>query len=260
MLESMNNAFCLKGKTAIVTGGDTGIGLGISTALAEQGANIAIYCRNQARAEAAIQKLSAIGGTHRWYRADITDFEGLKTAVDATWADYGHVDILVNNSGVSAMGGILDYSEELKEWFTCIDVDLNGAFRMCYLVGKRMREDGKGGKVINITSNSGEMCNVPSFTPYNVAKAGLNRLTKCLAHEWAQYQINVNAIAPGYTESNLLDVMPPDAYEMVKKMIPLGRYGKALEIGATAVYLASSASDFTTGTVITVDGGYSLAR
>lgn len=259
MITSMENAFCLKGKTAIITGGDTGIGFGISTAFAQQGANVAIFCRNQARADEAIQKLSQYGGTYKFYRTDITDMENCKASVNAVIADFGKIDILVNNGGVSAMGGVLDYPEDLGEWFHCIDVDLNGAFRMCYLVGKHMREMGKG-KVINITSNSGEMCNVPSFTPYNVAKAGLNRLTKCLAHEWGPYHINVNAIAPGYTNSNLMDAMPPDVAKMLTNMIPVGRFGEPIEIGALAVYLASEASDITTGTIITVDGGYSLAR
>ena len=259
MFESMKTAFCLKGRTAIVTGGDTGIGFGISTALAQEGANIAIFCRNEKRAAEAIEKLSVNGGIYKFYRTDITDFEGCKASVAAVKADFGAIDILVNNGGVSAMGGVLDYDEDLHDWYRCIDVDLNGAFRMCYLVGKIMREQGKG-KVINITSNSGEMCNNPSFTPYNVAKAGLNRLTKCLAHEWGQYHINVNAIAPGWTKSNLLDDMPEDAYNMIQRMIPIGRYGEASEIGALAVYLASDASDFTTGAVVTIDGGYSLAR
>ena len=138
-------------------------------------------------------------------------------------------------------------------------MDLNGAFRLCYLVGKIMRDKGKG-KVINITSNSGEMCNIPSFTPYNVAKAGLNRLTKCLAWEWGPYHINVNAIAPGYTHSNLSSGAPKEVEEMLTRNIPYGRYGEPIEIGALAVYLASEASDIMTGAVLTIDGGYSLAR
>lgn len=259
MITSMDQAFCLKGKTAIVTGGDTGIGYGISEAFAQQGANVAIFCRNQVRADEALGKLQQYGGVYKFYRTDITDYENCKTSVAAVAADFGGVDILVNNGGVAAMGGILDYPEDLTEWFRCIDVDLNGAFRLCYLVGKLMREKGKG-KVINITSNSGEMCNIPSFTPYNVAKAGLNRLTKCLAHEWGPYHINVNAIAPGYTHSNLSSGAPKEVEEMLTRSIPYGRYGEPIEIGALAVYLASEASDIMTGAVLTIDGGYSLAR
>ena len=259
MIDSMKTAFCLKGKVAIITGGDTGIGFGIASAFAEQGADIAIFCRRADRAEEALQKLSAFGGVYRWYRTDITDFDNCKASVDAVMADFGTVDILVNNGGVAAMGGVLDYSEDLDEWFRCIDVDLNGAFRLCYLVGKIMRDKGRG-KVINITSNSGEMCNIPSFTPYNVAKAGLNRLTKCLAWEWGPYHINVNAIAPGYTHSNLSAAAPKEVEEELTQKIPYGRYGEPVEIGALAVYLASEASDIMTGAVLTIDGGYSLAR
>ncbi len=135
MIDSMKNAFCLKDKVAIVTGGDTGIGFGIATAFAEQGANVAIFCRRQDRAEEALAKLGEIGGTHRWYKTDITDYDNCKASVNAVMSDYGTIDILVNNGGVAAMGNILEYGEDLKEWFHCIDVDLNGAFRLCYLVG-----------------------------------------------------------------------------------------------------------------------------
>ncbi len=259
MIDSMKTAFCLKGKVAIITGGDTGIGFGIASAFAQQGADVAIFCRRQDRAEDALKKLSEFGGTHRWYKTDITDYDNCKVSVEAVMADYGTVDILVNNGGVAAFGGVLDYSEDLSEWFHCIDVDLNGAFRLCYLVGKIMREKGRG-KVINITSNSGEMCNEPSFTPYNVAKAGLNRLTKCLAHEWGPYHINVNAIAPGYTHSNLSSGAPKELEAQLCAKIPYGRFGEPMEIGALAVYLASEASDIMTGAVLTIDGGYSLAR
>ena len=259
MITSMEHAYCLKGKTAIVTGGDTGIGFGISEAFAEQGANVAIFCRNEKRAAEALEKLAKYEGKARFYRTDITDYANCKASVEAVIADYGKIDILVNNGGVAAGGGILDYPEDLNEWFRCIDVDLNGAFRMCYLVGRYMRDAGKG-KVINITSNSGEMCNIPSFTPYNVAKAGLNRLTKCLAYEWGPYHINVNAIAPGYTHSNLSSGAPKEVEIMLTEKIPLGRYGEPVEIGALAVYLASEASDIMTGAVLTIDGGYSLAR
>ena len=177
--------------------------------------------------------------------------DGFHSKVEPVGKDHGEP--------LAKIGNILEYGEDLKEWFHCIDVDLNGAFRLCYLVGKIMREKGKG-KVINVTSNSGEMCNIPSFTPYNVAKAGLNRLTKCLAWEWGPYHINVNAIAPGYTHSNLSSEAPKEVAEMLTRNIPYGRYGEPIEIGALAVYLASDASDIMTGAVLTIDGGYSLAR
>lgn len=260
MITSMETAYSLKGKTAIITGGNTGIGFGISTAFAQQGANIAIFCRNQQSAEEAIKELSQYGGVYKFYRTDISDFDNCKASVDAVCADFGGIDILVNNGGVAAMGGVLDYGEDLKEWFHCIDVDLNGAFRMCYLVGKKMRDAGKGGKVVNITSNSGNMCNIPSFTPYNVAKAGLNRLTKCLAWEWAPYHINVNAIAPGFTHSNFTKGNPPELEKFMCEKVPVGRFGEPIEIGALAVYLASESSDMVTGSVVTIDGGYNLAR
>ena len=259
MITSMKDAFSLKGKTAIVTGGARGLGKGISLALAEQGANIAIFCRGMKAAEETVKELTAIGGTHRAYRTDVTDFANCKESVEQAIKDFGRIDILVNNSGVAWVGDILDMDEDLAGWYQVMNVDLNGAFTMSYLVGKHMREMG-GGRVINISSNSGEMVNKPQkMAPYNVAKAGLNRLTKCLAYEWAPYHIQVNAIAPGYTDSDLTNLMTPEEQREVHAKIPAGRFGNPAEIGALAVYLASPASEQMTGAVLTIDGGYSLA-
>ena len=259
MITSMKDAFSLKGKTAIVTGGARGLGKGISLALAEQGANIAIFCRGMKAAEETVKELTAIGGTHRAYRTDVTDFANCKESVEQAIKDFGRIDILVNNSGVAWVGEILDMDEDLAGWYQVMSVDLNGAFTRSYLVGKHMREMG-GGRVINISSNSGEMVNKPQkMAPYNVAKAGLNRLTKCLAYEWAPYHIQVNAIAPGYTDSDLTNLMTPEEQREVHAKIPAGRFGNPAEIGALAVYLASPASEQMTGAVLTIDGGYSLA-
>ena len=259
MITSMKDAFSLKGKTAIVTGGARGLGKGISLALAEQGANIAIFCRGMKAAEETLKELTAIGGTHRAYRTDVTDFANCKESVEQAIKDFGRIDILVNNSGVAWVGEILDMDEDLAGWYQVMNVDLNGAFTMSYLVGKHMREMG-GGRVINISSNSGEMVNKPQkLAPYTGAKAGLNRLTKCLAYEWAPYHIQVNAIAPGYTDSDLTNLMTPEEQREVHAKIPAGRFGNPAEIGALAVYLASPASEQMTGAVLTIDGGYSLA-
>jgi NAD(P)-dependent dehydrogenase (short-subunit alcohol dehydrogenase family) len=257
----MDNAYCLKGKTAIVTGGNRGIGLGIATAFAQQGANVAIMCRSVDSAQKVVDDFTKnYPGRFACYRLDITDMKMCREAVNSCINDFGGVDILVNNAGVAVAGDVLDMDEELSDWFHCIDVDLNGAMRMCYVVGKHMRDRGVGGKIINITSNSGAIINKPvTFAPYHAAKAALNHLTRDLAVEWGKYGINVNAIAPGYTRTDMMNKMPPEEAAKTIEKIPVGRFGETSEIGALAVYLASEASNIVTGVIVTADGGYSLA-
>lgn len=259
-ITNMENAFSLTGKTAIVTGGNRGIGLGITTALAHHGANVAIFCRNEESAKAVIADLSGkYTGVFRNYKCDITNYEDCKASVKAAINDFGAINILVNNAGTGFGGDLLDMDEELSQWFGAFDLDLHGAARMSYLVGKHMRELGNGGRVINITSNAGAIVNKPMpLTPYSCAKAALNHLTKCLGNDWAKYGIRVNAIAPGYTFSDMSIHMPDDMKQALIDKIPIGRFGEAIEIGALAVYLASDASDVMTGVVLTADGGYSL--
>ena len=259
-ITTMDQAFSLSGRTAIVTGGNRGIGLGISTALAHHGANVAILCRDEASANEVVTDFSGkYKGRFKFFRCDVTDNEECKTAVAGVIAEFGSVDILVNNSGAGFGGDILDMDEDLSAWYNCFDLILHGHVRMCYLVGKHMRETGKGGRVINITSNAGAIVNKPfPLTPYSCAKAALNQLTKCLAHEWAKYGIRVNAIAPGYTHSNMSKNMNEQTTKVLLDKIPVGRFGEAIEIGALAVFLSSPGSAHITGEVITIDGGYSL--
>jgi len=261
-IESMQGAYCLKGKNAIVTGGNRGIGHGIASAFAQQGANVAIMCRNKESGQQAAEDFAQAYPDQKFafYQVDITSMQQCRDAVADMIHDFGSVDILVNNAGVAVAGEVLDMDEEMSDWFHCIDVDLNGAMRMCYVVGKYMRDAGKGGKVINITSNSGAIINKPlTFAPYHAAKAALNHLTRDLAVEWGKYGINVNAIAPGYTFTDMASKMPKEAYDELIEKIPMGRFGQTIELGALAVYLASEASNIVTGTIVTADGGYSLA-
>ena len=260
-ITTMENAFSLKGKTAIVTGGNRGIGLGITTAFAHHGADVAILCRDEESAKKVIADLSGkYEGKFKYFRADLSDYESLKTAVDGVIKEYGTIDILVNNAGIGVIGALLDMDEELTDWFKVFDIDLHGAVRMSYLVGKHMRAAGKGGRVINITSNAGAIVNKPiPLNAYSCAKAALNMLTKHLAHEWAGFGVRVNAIAPGYTFSDMATNLDKERYDAMCEKIPVGRFGEAIEIGALAVYLASDASDVMTGAILTADGGYSLA-
>ena len=259
-IDSMKNAFSLAGKTAIVTGGNGGIGLGIAKALAECGAGIAVFCRNMDKAKTALEELSAYGGKYRAYTCDVLNIKSVLKAVDEACDDYGNIDILVNNSGVGAAGHFLDMDSDFSEWEQVIGVDLTGMARMTYAVGRRMRVAGKGGSIINITSNAGSIVNKGiHMSIYAVAKAGANHFTRCMAVELGEYDIRVNAIAPGYTRAGFGANPSPLQLQLVNDQQPLKRLGEAVEIGALAVYLASPASAHMTGEVITIDGGYTLS-
>ncbi|NLA87914.1 MAG: SDR family oxidoreductase [Clostridiales bacterium] len=257
-LKSMENAFSLKGKNCIVTGGAKGIGLGIATAFAHQGANVAIFARDEAAANKVIEDFnSKYEGKFTFYKTDISSMESCRDSVSRYITDNKTVDVLVNNAGIGTAGRFIDMDEDLTDWFQCFDIDLHGAARMCYQVLKHMREAGRG-RIINITSNAGEMINKPFLTAYAASKAAFNHFTRCLAAEVAPYGIRVNAIAPGFTFSNFVKDIPEEAYKAMCEDIPIGRFAQAFEIGALAAYLAGDISDIVTGSVFTADGGYSL--
>lgn len=256
-ITSMENAFSLKGKNAIVTGGNRGLGKSISEAFAQQGANVAILCRNEQSGIAAAAELEKYGGTYFCIQTDVGNIKSCKAATEEAIRRFGKIDILVNNAGVACGGPFLDMDEELSEWYRVQNIDLNGLAHMSYFVGKHMRDTG-GGKVINISSNAADIVNSECMSPYSASKAAVNRLTKCLAYEWGQYGVTVNAIAPGFTWSTLSDAIPQEGIDRICRQMATGRFGEAIEIGALAVYLASPAADQVTGAVVTIDGGYSL--
>ena len=256
----MKEAFGLKGKSAVVTGGNGGIGLGIAKALAECGADIAILCRNQEKAKSALEELSVYGGRYKAFFCDIVDLKSVIAAVDAAYEEFGDIEILVNNSGVGSGGKFLDMSPDFSEWNLVIGTDLTGMAHVTYAVGKRMRGAGKGGSIINITSNAGAIVNKGiGLSTYAVAKAGANHFTRCMAVEFGEHDIRVNAIAPGYTHAGFGANPGPELLQLVNDQQPLKRMGEAIEIGALAVFLASPASAHITGEVITIDGGYTLS-
>jgi NAD(P)-dependent dehydrogenase (short-subunit alcohol dehydrogenase family) len=265
MIHSIKDAFSLKGKVVLVTGGNQGIGKGISQAMAESGADVAIMCRSRESAENTIRELEHNGGTYRFYAGDVTSQKDAKETVEQVVKEFGRLDILVNNAGIATPFDAMEDTEDLSGWYRVLDVDLNGTFLMCHYAGLQMKKQGYG-RIINITSNSSRIVNIPQKScSYNAAKAAADRLTKCLAYEWAKYGIRVNAIAPGYTETNLVTGVE-DAGETKGwtdywlSCTPTGRFGKPIEIGAAAVFLASEAAEQITGAVLTVDGGYMLAR
>lgn len=251
----MTNLFDLTGRTAVVTGANTGIGQGIAVALAEAGASIVAVGRSAMdETEALVAKA---GARFHAIKADLSTIEPVKTIVSETVATFGNLDILVNNAGIIRRADAIDFTED--DWDAVIDTNLKTAFFLSQAAGRHMLEKGRG-KIINIASLLSFQggIRIPSYT---ASKSGLAGITRLLACEWASKGINVNAIAPGYFETNNTTALreDPDRNAAILARIPAGRWGKPEDIGATAVFLAATASDYVHGTVIPVDGGW-LAR
>ena len=259
-ITSMQNAFRLDGKNAVITGGNRGLGLGIALAMAEQGANVAILCRDKQKAAEAIEQLKPFGGKYMAFDCDVTSIESVRAAAEMVSADFGDTDILVNNAGVSCVSELLDMDENLTDWYNVLNTDLNGTVHMTYEFGKRMRDAGHGGAIINIASNAAFIVNkTQAMSPYSSAKAAVCHFTHCMAVELGKYNIRVNAIAPGFTNSELSKFIPKDMFTYINNQMPLGRFGEPIEVGALAVFFASPAAAQITGTVQVIDGGYILS-
>jgi len=243
-------AFDISGRLAVITGGATGIGRAIAEVLAEGGARIVIADRDLPRAEQAARDL---GGEAM--HLDVTDPVACETQAQDLTSRHGPADILVNNAGIVHNAPALDMA--LDDWRRVIDVDLNGVFHSARAFGRPMVAAGRG-SVINISSICGEIVVHPQpQVAYNAAKAGVNLLTKSLAVEWAG-RVRVNALAPGYTatELTLAGRSRPDWFDRWLQSIPMGRLADPREIATAVAFLASDAASYITGTVLTVDGGY----
>lgn len=247
--------FDLSGKTAIVTGANTGIGQGIAIALAGAGADVALVGRSSA--DETAEKVRALGRKAVLIRADLSTIEPVQEVVDRTLAELGGLDILVNNAGIIRRADAVDFTEE--DWDAVVDTNLKSAFFLCQAAGRHMIGQG-GGKIINIASMLSFQggIRVPSYT---ASKSGVAGLTKLLANEWAGKGVNVNAIAPGYIATNNTAALQADESRnrQILERIPSGRWGDPSDLGGAAVFLASSASDYVQGHVLAVDGGW-LAR
>ena len=266
MISSMMDAFSAKGKNVLITGGHSGIGLGISRAFAEMGANVIMMGRRREEGEKTAEGLEKEFGVKcRFYTGDLTVDGDPARVTEEAFTEFGSIDVLVNNSGfVRWFESIEADKNGFADWHDVIKLDMTAVFIMSVCVAKKMRDTG-GGVIINITSNAGEVVNTPQTTvSYSASKAGVNHMTRMLAHEWAPYNIRVNAVAPGYTESNMGNAQDPDLYakldEIWMEKTPTHRRNKPIEIAAAVVYLASEAAAQVTGEVLTVDGGYKLAN
>jgi 2-deoxy-D-gluconate 3-dehydrogenase len=249
--------FDLKGKVAIVTGGNGGIGLGMARGLAGAGARVVVAARNQTKSAAAVCELEKLGGQPLAIAVDVADEASVNALVRSTVDRCGRLDILVNNAGTNVRKQPQDYT--LAEWHQVLDTNLTSAFLCSRAAFAPMKAAG-GGKIINI----GSMMSIfgVSFSPaYGPSKGGLVQLTKSLATAWAKDNIQVNAVLPGWIDTELTQGarrQVPDLHENVLRRTPAGRWGTMEDMAGVAVFLASAASDFVTGTAIPVDGGYSV--
>jgi NAD(P)-dependent dehydrogenase (short-subunit alcohol dehydrogenase family) len=253
---SVLDSFALPGRTAVVTGGNRGLGRAFAHALGEAGASVAILARDEERSAAVVAELTGKGIPASAFHADVTDRAGVERAAEQITAAYGGVDVLVNNAGACIHRPALDVTDE--EWRTVLDVNLTGVWNGCQAFGRRMVDAG-GGVIVNVGSMSGQIVNRPQWQPaYNASKAAVHHLTKSLAAEWAPVGIRVNAVAPGYVRT---DMTPIDRPEFARHWIgdaPMQRAAVPAEIAPAVVFLASPASAFMTGSVLVVDGGYTV--
>ncbi len=250
--------FDLNGQVAVITGCSTGLGVQMAKALANQGANIVAIARRKELIEkvaAEIKKEFAVEAIA--VQCDITDTKRVESAVDEIIAKFGRIDILINNAGTGAVAPAEDITDD--QFNNEMNIDLGGTFKMARAVAKKAMIKAKYGRIINIASMYGLVGNkVAPCTPYHAAKGGVVNLTRGLASEWGKYNINVNAICPGYFYSPLTkETLDSDFFQQnAKTMIPLSRYGNEGELDSAAIFLASPASSYVTGVVLPVDGGY----
>ena len=245
----------LKDQVAIVTGGSRGIGRGIVKAFAAEGAKVAfIYKGSQPAADSLVAEVTQAGGIAKAFQCDVANFDEAENVVEAIEKDFGPVNILLNNAGVIRDG--LFVGMKLEEWNTVIQTNLGGVFNFCHAVAMKLARQRKG-RIINISSVAADNANAGQ-TNYAASKGAVNSFTRALAVELAGRGVTVNAIAPGFIETDMTENVRNKAGDMLKKMIPLKRLGQAEDIAKVAVFLASADSGYITGQVIKVDGGLSL--
>ena len=247
--------FSLEGKVAIVTGSSRGIGRAIAEGLAGAGAAVTVNGRDPETTQTAASAIVAAGGESLAVVADVSDATEVDRLIDTTVANFGRLDILVNNAGISPYFKPAETMAE-AEWDEILKVNLKGVFLCCRAAGRAMIPR-KSGRVINISSIGGTVA-LPRLVAYCSAKGAIHQLTRVLAVEWAPHQVLVNAIAPGFIETDLTKGLreSPKHLESLIRQVPLGRLGQPAEIVGTAIYLASDAASYVTGQMLHVDGGW----
>jgi gluconate 5-dehydrogenase len=254
--KSVKELLDLTGRVAIITGGSIGLGRQMAEGLAEMGASVALCARKKERCEQAAGELQKLGVKTLALACDVRNPASIQESVDATLAQFGRIDILINNAGTSWGAPVEEM--RLEHWNRVIETNLTGTFLCSQAVGKVMIGQRRG-KIINIASVAGLGGSGPEFQAigYHASKGGVIVFTKDLACKWAMHNIQVNAIAPGWFPTNMSGVVIERNRESLLKDIPLGRFGTEHDLKGAAVFLASDASDFVTGHVLVVDGGQS---
>ena len=248
---SVLDAFRLDGRVAVVTGGNRGLGLAFARALGEAGAQVAIAARDEGKSAEVAEELGVLA-----VPLDVTDTASVDAMVERVTAELGPVDVLVNNAGTCFHRPALEVPDE--EWRAVWEVNVDGVWRCARAVGAQMVERGTG-SIVNIGSISAMIVNRPQMQPaYNASKAAVHQLTKSLAAEWAPHGVRVNALAPGYTKTEMAPVDEPRFRRHWIEDAPMERYATPDELGPSLLYLASDASSFMTGSVLVVDGGYTV--
>jgi len=250
--------FRVDNKVALITGGGQGIGKACALALANAGANIVIIDRDFKEQEKIIKDIAILGSKVVTKKFDITEFSKIPEMIDIIIKEVGRIDILVNNAGVCFRENALEINE--KTWNNTFNVNLKGLFFLTKEVAKYMIKQQKG-KIINISSMN-SITGLLGHASYNASKAGITGLTQVLAMEWARYGINVNSVAPTFANTEMASHVykNKEKYNEIINNIPLRRLADPMDIAATVVFLASPASDFITGTLILVDGGWTVGK
>jgi 2-dehydro-3-deoxy-D-gluconate 5-dehydrogenase len=247
--------FRLGGKTALVTGASRGLGAGMAIALAASGAEVALHASTRPAADTANEIHGATVRPTHLLTGDLSDPRTPRRLIDEAIAKMGRLDILVNNAGIIRRQPAAEHSDEL--WDSVIEVNLSSVFRLCRSAGAHMIERREGGKIINVASLLSFQGGV-TVPGYAAAKGGVMQLTKALANEWAPHNISVNAIAPGYMETDNTTALRQDPVRsrQIGERIPAGRWGTPQDLAGAVIFLASRASDYVNGHVLVVDGGW----
>jgi gluconate 5-dehydrogenase len=253
--KSAPSLFDLTGRTALITGSTRGIGFALAQGLAEAGAAVILNSRQQDAVTQAVSKLQALGLNARGAVFDVADTAGVDAAFEGCDRDGWAIDILINNAGIQHRQPMLDLT--LDDWNRVINTNLTAAFVVGRAAARRMVDRGNGGKIINIGSLTSEAGRA-TVAPYTVAKGGIKMLSKAMAAEWAQFNIQANSIGPGYilTDMNEALINNPSFDAWVKSSNPAQRWGRPEELVGTAIFLASGASSYVNGQIIYVDGGW----